>query len=188
MAPNLIFLNSLYVWLKTIWRYSLELFLIGTFDHIFNPDTFLEQKRFPSHAVFCRQIRQNSRTLNCERFKVTFLNNCRWQLGESEGERQTERFSNCLDIELTGKSAKGGSQSERDLDSLQVKMINYLQSFFGPGNFLWFLLRGALQGPGPKVMLSELLLFPITVQNLSVCAFFTPRLTHNLLHFSISAW
>ena len=121
--------------------------------------------------------------MNCERFKVTFLNNCRWQLGESEGETQTERFSNCLDIELTGKSAKGGSPSERDLDSLQVKMINYLQSFFGPGNFLWFLLRGALQGPGPRVMLSELLLFPIIVQNLSLCAFFFHPAPHSLTIF-----
>lgn len=53
-------------------------------------------------------------------------------------------------------------------------MINYLQGFCGPGNFLWFLLRRVLQGPGPKVMLSELLLFPIIVPNLSFSGYFTP--------------
>lgn len=65
-------------------------------------------------------------------------------------------------------------------------MINYLQGFCGPGNFLWFLLRCVLQGPGPKVTLSELLLFPIIVQNLSFFSrFFTPP-PHSLLRFSIS--
>lgn len=83
---------------------------------------------------------------------------------------------------MTRKSAKGGRQSERYLDSLQVKMINYLQGFCGPGNFLWFLLRRVLQGLRPKVMLSELLRFPILVPNL----FFLTFPPHSLLHFSTS--
>lgn len=60
-------------------------------------------------------------------------------------------------------------------------MINYLQGFCGPGNFLWFLLRRVLQGPGPKVMLSELLLFLIIVPNLSFfLAIYSPSLTPTL--------
>lgn len=51
-------------------------------------------------------------------------------------------------------------------------MINYLPGFFGPSKFLWFLLRGVPQGPGPKVMLSELLrFFPIVAQDLSLFTF-----------------
>lgn len=54
-------------------------------------------------------------------------------------------------------------------------MINYLPGFFGPGTFLWFLLRRVPRGPGPKVMLSEPLpFFPIVPQDLSLFPFSPP--------------
>lgn len=57
-------------------------------------------------------------------------------------------------------------------------MINYLPGFFGPGKFLWFLLRCVPRGPGPKVMLSKLLpFFPIVAQDLSLFTF-SPLLQH----------
>lgn len=63
-------------------------------------------------------------------------------------------------------------------------MINYLQGFCGPGNFLWFLLRRVLQGLRPKVMLSELLRFPILVPNLFFFFFKpSPSLSIALLYF-----
>lgn len=43
-----------------------------------------------------------------------------------------------------------GSETEWYLDRLQVKMINYLQGFCGPGNFLWLLRSCVLRGFGPR--------------------------------------
>lgn len=55
-------------------------------------------------------------------------------------------------------------------------MINYLPGFFGPGEFLWFLLRCVPQGPGAegdavRAAAVFFFLFPIVAQDLSLFTF-----------------